>query len=226
MIRLGHMRVAHSRNVLAILVSIFLLSPQLALAQSCTMTLDKNPVAPGEGTYLRWNVGDPNGSIYADMGGAGGYMNTGYSGFFINDLGMTLANNGNAINLANIGGSTYYYSGKVWVAPYQTTTYTGSAGFTIPDCWAYDGTQQSCPSWYPSCSAILYVEGGSQSPVPAVAPATPPPPRPPPPPATTSAVSHLLRHLRSKSHLVRRHHHPLVVHRRATFLHQHHRLCR
>ena len=141
-----------------------------------------NPVAPGEGTYLRWNVGDPNGSISVDVGGAGNWMNTSYSGFSINDLGMTLANSGNAINLANIAGSPYDSSGKVWVAPYQTTTYTGSASFTIPDCWAYDATQQSCPAWYPSCPAILYVEGGSQSPVPAVAPAAPPPPPPPPPP--------------------------------------------
>ena len=169
------MRTVASRNVLALLASILLLvAPQLALAQSCTMTFDKNPVAPGEGTYLRWSVGGPNGSIYADMGGAGGYMNATYSGFFINDLGMTLANSGNAINLGKIGGGPDY-SGKVWVAPYQLTTYTGSAGFTIPDCWAYDPTQQSCPSWYPSCSAILYMEGGSQSSAPAVAPAAPPP---------------------------------------------------
>ena len=50
------MRTAVSQGVLAILASILLLAaPQFALAQSCSITLDKNPITAGDGTYVRWS---------------------------------------------------------------------------------------------------------------------------------------------------------------------------
>ena len=56
MVRFPHMRAADRRNTLALLASILLLAPSIALAQSCSISFDKNPIQPGEGTNLRWSV--------------------------------------------------------------------------------------------------------------------------------------------------------------------------